>query len=146
MGWIIRTFRCRNTEFLRSIFNSLVHQHVDYCSQLWMPSQAQQMEKIGNLANGFTSKIPWLREESYWSRLKIFRLNSQERRMKRYRIPYTWKIPEKLVPNCGVELAGEAEDMQGRRCKEAGGCYLSQEASKLSSGRPKSLQLPAKLH
>ena len=30
-------------------------------------------------------------------------MNSQERRMERYRIIYVWKILEGLVPNCGVE-------------------------------------------
>ena len=44
MGWLLRTFRCRNNEFMKNTFNSLVQPHVDYCSQLWMPNQSQQME------------------------------------------------------------------------------------------------------
>ena len=31
-------------------------------------------------------------------------MNSQERRMERYRIIYVWKILEGFAPNCGVEL------------------------------------------
>ena len=121
---------------MRNIFNSLVQPHGDYCSQLWMPSQAQQMETIENLAKSFTSKIPWLREESYWSRLKILRMNSQERRMECYRILYTWKILEGLVPNCGVELVGEAEDRQGRRCKVQSGT-LARRLQSFQVGGPK---------
>ena len=117
MGCILITFKCRNNEFMRKIFNSLVQPHINYCSQLWMPNQTQQMEKIEKLAKSFTGKIPWLREESYWSRLNILRMNSQERRMERYRIVYTWKILEGLVPNCGVEEIGSTEERQGRRCK-----------------------------
>ena len=38
---------------------------------------------------------------------------SQQRRMERYRILYTWKILEGLVPNCGLE-----EIQTGRRGRE----------------------------
>ena len=41
---------------------------------------------------------------NYWERLKFLKLNSQERRMERYRIIYTWKIIEGLVPNCGEKV------------------------------------------
>ena len=81
-----------------------------------MPNQTQQMEKIEKLAKRLTGKIPWLREKSYWDRLKILRKNSQERRMERYRIVYTWKILG-LVPNCGVKEIGSTEDRKGQRCK-----------------------------
>ena len=36
---------------------------------------------------------------------------SQERRMERYRIMYTWKINQGLVPNCGLEFT----DRESRR-------------------------------
>ena len=50
-------------------------------------------------------------------RLKKLRVNSQQRRIERYKIIYTWKILQSLVPNCGIEIATEAEDRLGRRCK-----------------------------
>ena len=43
-------------------------------------------------------------------------MNSQERRIERYRIVYVWKILEGFAPNCGVELIQENQRL-GRRCK-----------------------------
>ena len=122
IGWVLRTFSCRRNEFMKNIFNSLVQPHIDYCSQLWMPNTTGEMEKIEKLLKDFTAKIPWLREDSYWTRLKILKMNSEQRRLERYRIIYTWKILEGLVPNCGIETVNifdpnETEsDRRGRRC------------------------------
>ena len=40
---------------------------------------------------------------------------SQQRRLERYRIIYTWKIIEGLVPNCGINFT-ESERL-GRTCE-----------------------------
>ena len=34
MGWIIGSFHCRKTHFMKHMFKTLVIPHVDYCSQL----------------------------------------------------------------------------------------------------------------
>ena len=70
-----------------------------------MPGQAQGMLALEKLFYDFTSKIPELREESYWKRLQLLKMFSQERRLERYRIIYVWKILEGPVPNCGVNQA-----------------------------------------
>ena len=45
-------------------------------------------------------------------------MNSQHRRMERYRILYAWKILEGLVPDCGMEWEEESiNDRKGRRLK-----------------------------
>ena len=67
-----------------------------------MPGQAQGMLALEKLLYDYTQKIPELREESYWRRLEILKMFSQERRLERYRIIYVWKVLEGLVPNCGV--------------------------------------------
>ena len=123
IGWLLRTFSKRENWFMKQIFNSLVQPHIDYCSQLWLPNKAGEMEKIEKLLKDFTARIPWLREESYWKTLEILKMNSEERRLERYRIIYTWKVLEGLVPNCGIETVGdknspeEETDRLGRRCK-----------------------------
>ena len=118
IGWILRTFYCRRTEFLKHLWKTLVQVHIDYCSQLYMPSQGHDMMSIEKLCYDFTTKIPGVRDENYWTRLKLLQLYSQERRMERYRIIYVWKIIEKIVPNPGIEVATDSENNRlGRRCK-----------------------------
>ena len=43
-------------------------------------------------------------------------MNSEQRRLERYKIIYTWKVLEGLVPNCGISEAPE-NSRQGRRCE-----------------------------
>ena len=113
-GWILRTFSCRNTYFMKLMWKSLVQPNIDYCSQLWMPMKAGEIEKIENLQKQFTKKIPEVRHLSYWERLKQLKMLSQQRRMERYRIIYTWKILEGKSPNCG--LTSKSHERLGRIC------------------------------
>ena len=43
-GWIMRTFVCRKTYFMKEMWKSLVQPNIDYYSQLWMPFQSGEME------------------------------------------------------------------------------------------------------
>ena len=104
-AWIMRTFQCRETSFMKFIWKSLVQGHIDYCSQLYMPNQTSELMQLENLQKCFTKKIPEIRHLNYWQRLKQLRIYSQERRLERYRIIYTWKILENLVPNCGLTVS-----------------------------------------
>ena len=92
---------------MKHLWNTLIQCHIDYCSQLYLPGQAQGLHEIEKLFYNFTQRIPEVREENYWSRLQSLQMYSQERRMERYRVIYMWKILEGYVPNCGVELANE---------------------------------------
>ena len=113
-GWVLRTFKCRTTSFMKQIWKSLVQGNIDYCSQLYQPLQSGDLQRIENLQKVFTKKIPQVRDMNYWERLRIPKMNSQQRRFERYRIIYTWKILEGLVPNCG--LIKTTSDRTGRKC------------------------------
>ena len=102
-GWIMRTFFTRHPEFMRHMYNTLVQPHLDYCSQLWAPLEGKQMENIENVLRNFSSRIHKLKTKNYWERLKTMKLNSMQRRIERYKIIYTWKVLEGLVPNCGIK-------------------------------------------
>ena len=52
----------------------------------------------------------------YWVRLQHLQMYSQERRMERYRVIYTWKILESLAPNCGIEQSYDNSRL-GRKVK-----------------------------
>ena len=113
-GWILRTFNCRQTLFMKFMFKTLVQGHIDYCSQLYFPSQSTELESIENIQRSFTKKIPELYQLNYWERLSQLKMYSQQRRAERYRIIYTWKVLEGLVPNCGINET--VSDRRGREC------------------------------
>ena len=115
MGWIFRTFRCREVMFMKVMWKQLLQPHVDYCSQLYFTGESSNLSKIENLQRTFTRKIYKMDNLSYWERLKTLKLYSQERRMERYRILYTWKMLEGLVPNCGIQARNS--ERLGRFCE-----------------------------
>ena len=43
-------------------------------------------------------------------------MNSQQRRIERYKILYCWKIVENIVPNCGIGINSAEEKRTGRKC------------------------------
>ena len=88
---------------------------MDYCSQLYFTGEASDLSKIENLQRTFTKKIYKMDNLNYWERIKLLKLNSQERRMERYRIIYTWKTIEGLVPNCGIKV--HTNERRGRFCE-----------------------------
>ena len=115
-GWVLRTFYSRRQDIMKTLFKSLVLPHVDYCSQLWMPSKTSQIEIIEKLQKDFFSRIPAIREFNYWDQLKCMKMLSLQRRHERYRIIYTWKVLEGLVPDCGVKKKQEG-GRSGRKCE-----------------------------
>ena len=74
------------------------------------------MDKIEQLLRNFTSKIPAVKDLPYWDQLKALKMNSEQQRLERYKIIYTWKILHGEVPNCGIE-ATSTEGRRGRRCQ-----------------------------
>ena len=71
---------------MKQMWKSLIQGHIDYCSQLWQPLQSGELQRIENLQKIYTKKIPQVRELNYWERLKVLKMNSQQRRFERYRI------------------------------------------------------------
>ena len=69
-----------------------------------MPLTAGNLVKIENLQRNYLRRISSMREFNYWERLKQCQMLSQQRRLERYKILYVWKILERKVPNCGLEM------------------------------------------
>ena len=116
IGWVLRTFYCRSTFFMKTLFKTLIVPHVDYCSQLWMPTQSTQIQAIEKLQKDFFNRVPALREMNYWQQLGHLKMLSLQRRLERYRILYVWKVIEAQVPNCGIKVRGEDARL-GRMCE-----------------------------
>lgn len=115
-GWILRTFQSRRTGFMKQLWKSLVQGHIDYCSQLYQPLQSGNLERIEMLQKTYTKRIPEVRNKNYWERLSFLKMNSQQRRLERYRIIYTWKVLEGIVPNCGINKSESNSERAGRKC------------------------------
>jgi len=81
----------------------MVQPHIDYCSQLWTPHKVGYIQKIESLFRSFFSKIYPISELNYWDQLSAFKMYTQERRMERYQIIYTWKLLEGIAPNVGIK-------------------------------------------
>jgi ribonuclease P/MRP protein subunit RPP40 len=101
--WILRTFSCRKLFFMKFLCKTLVQGHIDYCSQLYFPTQSKELEILENLQKNFSKKIPEIHYLDYWNRLKHLQLYSQQRRSEGSCIIYTWKVLEGMVPNCGIQ-------------------------------------------
>ena len=125
MGWILRTFKSRETDVMLTLWRSLVIPHLDYCSQLWNPQEKGMIQVIENIQRSFTRRIKNFSSMDYWERLKKLQMFSLQRRRERYIIIYTWSILEGLAPNIGgVDHGAETRSFlcyrnarQGRKCK-----------------------------
>ena len=80
-GWILRTFQTRNTQVMKFLWKSLIQGHIDYCSQLYLPSKSTELQQIENLQKWYTQKIPELKHLDYWTRLRTLHMYSPQRRM-----------------------------------------------------------------
>ena len=143
-GWVLRTFYSRKTLLMKTLFKTLVVPHIDYCSQLWMPVKPVEILKIERLQKDFLNRIPALRGENYWQKLKMLKMISLQRRQERYRIIYIWKILEGLAPNCAIQSAQSDDKRLGRKCKVQNikmGAKASEKV--ISSTRTTAFQQPA---
>lgn len=99
MGWILRTFQTREANTLTTLFKALILPIVEYCCQLWSPTNIGQIRKLEGIQRTYTSRIRGLNNMDYWQRLEHLGMYSMERRRERYMIIYVWKIINGIVPN-----------------------------------------------
>ena len=97
-GWVLQTFQHRGRRVMLTLLPSLVQPRLDYCSQLWSPSNQGSINRLEAVQQSFVSRIwdPVLDQLDYWGKLKLLRLYSQERRRERYMVCFLWKI------SCGL--------------------------------------------
>jgi hypothetical protein len=114
-GWILRTFRSRDLLTMRTLWNSLVRPHQDYCSQLWSPVGlvGDILEQEAPLRS-FTRRIRGFSSLNYWERLAAASLYSTERRQERYKILYAYKAIRGFVPDCGLREDSAPDTRRGR--------------------------------
>ena len=100
-GWILRTFKSRDPQVMLTLWRALVLPKFDYCSQVWCPLNKGDIQRLESIQWSFIRKINGMYRLNYWECLSKLNLYSLQRRRERYRIIYTWKVTEGLVPNIG---------------------------------------------
>jgi hypothetical protein len=111
VGWTLRTFRRRSKFLMLTVWKSLIQSKLDYCSQLWSPSDQANISKLEGVARNFTSRVAGMDGMDYWERLSSLGMYSQERRRERYQIIFIWKLSQGLVQ--GYHLPFYQSDRRG---------------------------------
>ena len=97
VGWVLRTFKSRSRLVMMTCWTSLLQSRLDYCSQLWSPSDQLSITKLESVARTFTSHVEGMEGLDYWDRLNALGMYSKERRRERYAIIFIWKLAMGLV-------------------------------------------------
>jgi len=115
-GWILRTFKTRDSLTMMTLFKSLILSRLDYGSQLWSPHLVKHISQIERIQRSFTKHIAGMHDLEYKDRLSCLKLYSLQRRRERYCIIYIFKIIEGLVPNLSSPIVCSFSDRRGRSC------------------------------
>ena len=102
MGWVRRCFSNRHPDFMKTvwrIYSPILTMQV----RLWSPGSSPELQNLEAHQRIFTSWILGTEKMNYWERLQFLHLNSVEMRFERYKIIFTWKHLEGLVPHCGIQ-------------------------------------------
>ena len=117
VSWGLRTFWSRSRSVMLTLLKSLVQPKMDYCSQLWSPSDQKSINQLESVQYNLVRQIrdPKLIGLNYWEKLKELRLFSQERRRERYQLILLWKISQGMVSGYDVTFTSG----HGRRGRTA---------------------------
>ena len=111
-GWAMRTFRRRSKATMMTIWKCLIQPKIDYCSQLWSPSDQASIARLESLLRDFTRMISGMEDIDYVVRLSYLHLYSQEWCREQYQIIFLWKISQGLVQGYHMEfLSSERRGM-----------------------------------
>ena len=80
IGFIGRTFEHKSEKVIRTLYNSLVRPHLEYCVQFWSPYYRKDIDKLERVQRRVTKMIPRLRNKPYEERLKELNLFSLSKR------------------------------------------------------------------
>ena len=84
-----------------TVWNSLIRPHLDYCSPLWSPrpNNLKEIDLLESTQRVFTRSLIGMNGKDYAQRLNELPISSIQRRHERYKILYTYKVKEGMVPN-----------------------------------------------
>ena len=85
-------------------WETIIQPKLDYCSQLWSPSDQHSIGKLESIMRSYTSKIEGCQDLNYWQRLQTLKLYSQERRRERYQLIFIWKLSQGMVDGYNIKF------------------------------------------
>ena len=131
-SWILRSFKSRSPVLMLQLWKSMIIPRLDYCSQLWSPSQIGQIQQLEELQRAFLKRITGFRDEPYETALKELGIYSLQRRRERYQAIYLWSILENKVPNIVTSSGSNLIDIHSEMSSRKGRTIY---ISPLRSGR-----------
>ena len=108
----MRTFRRRSRATMMTIWKSFIQPKLDYCSQLWSPSDQASIAMLEGVQRHFTGMIAGMEGKDYMEKLGSLKMYSQERRRECYQLIFIWKISQGLVQGYNLEFS--TSDRRGR--------------------------------
>ena len=120
-----------------TVLRSLINPRMDYCCQLWSPRDQASINRIERVQMNFVRQIEdeSLRGQSYWEKLRLLNISSQERRRERAIICFLWKVSQGLVE--GFEMQWMHSERRGRLAVLKP--YRNSAPSKVKSATEKSI-------
>lgn len=69
-GWVLRTFRTREPEYMLTLWKTMVLPKLEYCCQFWSPHKIQDIVTLEAIQRTVTSRIQGVQLLNYWERLR----------------------------------------------------------------------------
>ena len=70
LGFIARSFSCKNKEIILPLYKSLLRPHLEYAVQFWSSNLRGDIDKIKKIQRRATNIIPEIRNHSYHQRIQ----------------------------------------------------------------------------
>ena len=72
VGMLLWSFRRRSTQLMVTLWKTLIQPKLDYCSQLWSPSDQLSIAKLESIMRSYTAKVGGCKNLNYWEKLEFF--------------------------------------------------------------------------
>ena len=92
LGFINKNVLYKSKEVIKSLYNSYVRPHLEYCIQVWKPHIKQDILLLESIQRRATKLIPSLRNKPYEDRLKELGMYTLEYRLLRGDLIEMFKI------------------------------------------------------